>query len=312
MKILVLGAGGVGGYFGARLAQAGADVTFLVRERRARQLATDGLVVQTPDGGLRVPAKHVQRHEIAAPAELVILTAKAYDLASAIETIAPAVGPRTLVLPLLNGLAHLDRLDAKFGAERVLGGACWIAATLTPEGVVRQLAGFHRIRFGDRAGRDLPQLAALAEAFAATPVDAGLEPRILQVMWEKFVLLATLAATTCLMRGSVGEVLASADGASIMREMLGICSGAAAAAGCRPRPEAAQESERLLFARGSPFTASMLRDIERSGPTEADHIVGDMLERARAAGLDARLLAAAYCHLQVYEARRTAAPPAAP
>lgn len=306
MKILVLGAGGVGGYFGARLVQAGADVTFLVRERRAQQLAADGLVVQTPDGEFRVAARHVQRHAIAAPADLVVVAAKAYDLAAAIDAIAPAVGRQTLVLPLLNGLAHLDRLEARFGAERVLGGTCWIAATLTPEGVVRQLAGFHKIRFGDRAGRERPQLAALAEAFAATPVDAGEESGILHVMWEKFVLLASLAATTCLMRGAVGDILATADGEAIMREMLGICTGAAADAGWRPRPEAAQESERLLFARGSAFAASMLRDIERAGPTEADHIVGDMLKRARAAGLDTRLLAAAYCHLQVYEARRAA------
>jgi len=304
MKILVLGAGGVGGYFGARLVQAGADVTFLVRERRAGQLAAGGLVVQTPDGEFRVAAKHVQRHEIAAPADLVIVACKAYDLESAVQTIAPAVGPQTLVLPLLNGLAHLDRLDRQFGPERVLGGTCWIAATLTPEGAVRQLAGFHKIRFGDRTGRERPQASALAEAFAGTPVDSGVEPQILRVMWEKFALLATLAASTCLMRGSVGDIVATADGASIMRELLDTCASTAAAAGCRPRPEALQDTERLLFARGSAFTASMLRDVERSGPTEADHIVGDMLRRARAAGLDARLLAAAYCHLQVYEGRR--------
>jgi 2-dehydropantoate 2-reductase len=307
MKILVLGAGGVGGYFGARLAQAGTDITFLVRERRAQQLAAGGLVVQTPDGEFCVAAKHVQRHEIAAPADLVIVAAKAYDLESAIETIAPAVGPQTLVLPLLNGLAHLDRLDARFGPERVLGGTCWIAATLTPEGTVRQLAGFQKIRFGDRTGRERPQVTALAEAFARTPVDSGVEPQILLVMWEKFALLATLAASTCLMRGSVGGILAAADGESIMRELLDTCVSTAATAGCRPRPEAMQDTERMLFARGSAFTASMLRDIERSGPTEADHIVGDMLRRARAAGLDARLLAAAYCHLQVYERRRRGA-----
>lgn len=309
MKILVLGAGGVGGYFGARLVQGGADVTFLVRERRARQLAADGLVVQTPDGEFRVAAKHVQQHAIASPADLVIVASKAYDLESAIASIAPAVGPQTLVLPLLNGLAHLDRLDAAFGPGRVLGGTCAIAATLTPEGTVRQLAGFHRIRFGDRAGRERPQLAALAAAFAQTPVDAGLDPQILLVMWEKFVLLATLASATCLMRGAVGEILATADGEAIMRELLDTCAAAAAAAGYRPRAEAMQETERLLFARGSAFTASMLRDIERSGPTEADHIVGDMLRRARAASVDARVLAAAYCHLQLYESRRAAAPP---
>ena len=307
MRIAVMGAGGVGGYFGGRLAQAGSDVTFLVRERRAAQLRSDGLVVQTPDGEFRVPAKAVQRHEISAPFDLVLLTCKAYDLDSAIDTIRPAVGPQTVVVPLLNGLAHLDRLDAELGTERVIGGSCGIAATLTPEGVVKQMSPFHWMRFGDRSGKSRTQVEALAQAYARTPVDAAAVPDILQVMWEKFVLLTTLAAGTCLMRGSVGEILATSDGEPILRELLDTCIGAARAAGHVPRAESLAQTESLLFARGSPFSASMLRDIERGGPTEADHIVGDMLRRARSAGLDARLLAAAYAHLQVYEGRRAAA-----
>ncbi len=307
MKILVLGAGGVGGYFGGRLAQAGSDVTFLVRERRAAQLRTDGLVVQTPDGEFRVPAKAVQRQEIRTPFDLILLTCKAYDLDSAIDTIRPAVGSATVVVPLLNGLAHLDRLDAAFGSANVIGGSCGIAATLTPEGVVKQMSPFHWMRFGHRSGKARIEVAALAEAYARTPVDATAVPDILLVMWEKFVLLTTLAACTCLMRGSVGEVLATSDGEAIMRELLDTCVGTAKAAGYPPRAESLKQTEALLFARGSQFSASMLRDIERGGPTEADHIVGDMLRRARAAGLDARLLAAANTHLQVYEARRAAA-----
>jgi len=305
VKILVLGAGGVGGYFGGRLAQAGADVTFLVRERRAAQLRSQGLVVETPDGEFRVAAHTVQRHEIRAPFDLVLLTCKAYDLDSAIETIRPAVGPGTVIVPLLNGLAHLDRLDAEFGAERVLGGACGIAATLTPEGVVKQMSPLpHWLRFGDRAGRPRAQVAALAEAYSRTPVGSAAVPDILLVMWEKFVLLTTLAACTCLMRGSVGEILATEDGEAIMRELLDTCIATAKAAGHAPRAESLAQTESLLFARGSAFSASMLRDIERGGPTEADHIVGDMLHRARSARLEARLLAAAYAHLQVYEQRR--------
>jgi len=307
MKILVLGAGGVGGYFGGRLAQAGSDVTFLVRERRAAQLRSDGLVVQTPDGEFRVPAKAVQRHEIGAPFDLVLLTCKAYDLDSAIDTIRPAVGPDTVVAPLLNGLAHLDRLDAAFGADHVVGGSCGIAATLTPEGVVKQMSPFHWMRFGDRSGKSRTQVEELAAAYARTPVDASTVPDILLVMWEKFVLLTTLAACTCMMRGSVGDVLATPDGEAIMRELLDTCIDTAKAAGHAPRADSLAQTESLLFARGSPFSASMLRDIERGGPTEADHIVGDMLRRARSAGLDARLLAAAYTHLRVYEGRRTTA-----
>jgi len=173
--------------------------------------------------------------------------------------------------------------------------------------MVKQMSPFHWMRFGDRKGTTRTQVEGLAAAYARTPVDASAVPDILLVMWEKFVLLTTLAACTCMMRGSVGEVLATPDGEAIMRELLDTCIGTAKAAGHAPRAESLTQTESLLFARGSPFSASMLRDIERGGPTEADHIVGDMLRRARSAGLDARLLAAAYTHLRVYEGRRATA-----
>src|SRR5690349_21850600 len=139
MKILVLGAGGVGGYFGGRLAEAGADVTFLVRPRRAEQLARNGLVVESPFGDIRRPVATTLDAATGGPYELVLLTCKAYDLESAVEAIAPAVGRGAAVLPLLNGMAHLEALDARFGAAQVLGGLCFVAATLTADGTVQQL-----------------------------------------------------------------------------------------------------------------------------------------------------------------------------
>ena len=124
MRILVLGAGGVGGYFGGRLAASGADVTFLVRERRAAQLAARGLVIESPLGDATVPSPQtvISAAPGGAPFDVVLLTCKAYDLASAIESIAPFVGPQSAVLPLLNGMAHLDALEARFGRARLLGG----------------------------------------------------------------------------------------------------------------------------------------------------------------------------------------------
>ena len=312
MKVLILGAGAVGGYFGGRLVQAGADVMFLVRPLRAQKLAQAGLVIKSPLGDAQIPVRTVLQEAVRPDYDLVILSCKAYDLEASIASIGGAMGPNTLVLPLLNGMAQLARLEQAYGSARVLGGTCSIASTLDADGSVLHLSKFQWITCGPRAGNHAHAgalLQDLAQAYARVSVECQVSAEIEQDMWEKFVLLASLAAMTSLMRASVGEILAAADGDALMREMLSTCVAAAGAAGHAPRAESLQRTEGMLFARGSAFTASMLRDIEAGGRVEADHIVGDMLRRARAAGADARLLAAAYCHLQAYEARRQRSAP---
>jgi 2-dehydropantoate 2-reductase len=307
MKVLILGAGAVGGYFGGRLVQAGADVSFLVRAERAKKLARGGLVIKSPLGDAQIPVRTVLQDAVRPEYELVVLSCKAYDLEAAITAIGGATGPDTLILPLLNGLAQLSRLERAYGNARVLGGTCYIASTMDSDGAIRHLGKFQGITCGARAGNHAHAAALLqelAQAYARVSVECKLSTDIEQDMWEKFVLLASLAAMTFLMRASVGEILEAADGEALMREALATCIAAAGAAGHAPRAESLQRTEGMLFARGSAFTASMLRDLEAGGRVEADHIVGDMLRRARAAGADARLLAAAYCHLQSYEARR--------
>jgi len=310
MRILMLGAGAIGGYFGARLVQAGGDVTFLVRERRAAQLRDRGLMVKSPHGDFHTAAPHLVSACDQPPFDVVMLACKAYDLEGAIESVRPAVGPATHVLPLLNGLAHLDRLAETFGAERVLGGSCGIPATLTPDGEVVQLAPFHRIVFGMLPGTSpsaLPKLQALGELYARTPVDVTVASDMLLELWEKFVGLTTLAAMTCLMRGTVGDIVATEDGARLMTETYDACARAAQAAGHAPREKAMAGFKGMLLQAGSSLAASMLRDLESGRPTEAEHIVGDMLHRCVAAGADPGALRAAWCHLQVYEGQRAAA-----
>ena len=307
MKVLILGAGAVGGYFGGRLAQAGADVTFLVRPQRAQKLAQAGLVIRSPLGDARIPVHTVLQEAVRPDYDLAILSCKAYDLDASIASIGGAMGPNTLILPLLNGMAHLARLEQGFGSARVLGGTCYIASTLDADGSIRHLSQFQGITCGPRAGNHAHAgalLQELAQAYARVSVQCKVSEGIEQDMWEKFVLLASLAAMTCLMRANVGEILAAEDGETLMRDTLTACTLAAGAAGHVPRAESVRQTEGMLFARGSAFTASMLRDIEAGGRVEADHIVGDMLRHARAAGADARVLAAAFCHLQAYEARR--------
>ena len=304
MRLLILGAGATGGYFGGRLAEAGRDVTFLVRPGRAEQLARDGLVVTSPLGDIRRPVRTVTGDALKPDYDAVILACKAYDLDDAIAAIAPAVGPETRIVPLLNGMRHLDRLDAAFGSGRVLGGLCAIAATLAADGAVKHLNKFHLLTFGDRTGERTPFCEALEKDLTGAGFDARFSTIILQEMWEKWVMLATLAAMTCLMRAGVGAILEAADGEALILEALDECTRVAAAAGYRPRDKHLERSRAMLTERGSGFAASMLRDIEAGGRIEADHVIGDLLARARALGVAAPLLRVALCHLQTYEAGR--------
>lgn len=304
VRILVLGAGAVGGYFGGRLVEAGGDVTFLVRPRRAAELAADGLAIKSPRGDAVLQVKTVQAGEALAPPDIVLLCCKAYDLDGAIESVAPALGPESAVVPLLNGLRHLDRLDRQFGGGRILGGLCAIAATLGPRGRVEHLSDFHRIAVGARKAGQRERAAAFAALLAKANCQSAHSDDILLDMWEKFVLLATLAGMTCLMRAPVGTIMSTRDGEGLTTEMLAECTAVAASSGYPPRGPFMERTQRMLTERRSSFTASMLRDIERGGLTEGDHILGDMLSRARALGVAAPLLRVAACHVEAYEAKR--------
>jgi 2-dehydropantoate 2-reductase len=299
----VLGAGALGGYFGGRLAEAKADVTFLVRPARAAALSERGLVVESPIGDLRLPVQVATADTLSGVFDTVLLTAKAYDIEQAIATIRPAVGPGTAILPVLNGLGHIDQLDGTFGPERVLGGVAYIAATLTAEGTIRHLNRVHGIAFGERSGAVSRRVEAIARAFAPTPVNAAISDNILLDMWEKFVMISSLAGMNCLMRGSVGDILAADEGESLMLELLAECQAVATASGFRPRAEHREQCRAMLTERGSDFSASMRRDLEAGLRTEGDQVLGDMLRRARAAGTEAPLLRTAVCHLQVHERR---------
>ena len=307
MRILVLGAGGIGGYFGGRLAQSGADVTFLVRPRRREQLARDGLVIESPLGDARVPVRTVTAEAVRPDYDLVLFTCKAYDLDSALDAIAPAMeGTACAVLPLLNGLAHFDRLDARFGRERVVGGTCQINATLRPDGVVVHGDPLQRILFGERDRTRSARAEAFAGALAATRLEWTLSDDIERDLWEKIVFLCALASATCLFRGNVREIMAAPGGKEAMERALAANIEIARRDGHPPRAEVIESARnRLTDPRGN-WSASMLRDMESGNRVEADHIVGWMLARARAHGIDETVLSLAYTHLKTYEARRAA------
>jgi len=306
MRILVVGAGAIGGYFGGRMLAAGRDVTFLVRPRRAVELAAAGLVIKSPNGDVTLknpPA--LQADKIAQKFDIVLLGCKAFDLEDAIGSFAPAVGAQTAIIPLLNGMRHLDVLDRKFGRDHVLGGLCAIAVTLNEHREVIQLNPLHSLNFGERDGKLSVRVRAIAEVMASGNFGAVASENIVQEMWEKWVFLATLAACNCLMRGSVGDILASPGGRDFILGMLDECSAVAAAEGHYPRGPFFERTRGMLTAEGSQATASMFRDIKVGAAVEADHVIGDLLARGDAAKVPVPKLRIAYTHLKVYERQRT-------
>ena len=309
MRVLVLGAGALGGYFGGRLLEAGAaEVAFLVRPRRRAQLEADGLVVDSPYGALRRRPVPLLSPEEAAPGwDVVLLACKAYDLADAIAAIRPAVDARTAVLPVLNGVAHIETLQRSFGTERVLGGLAKIQATLAPDGTVRHLNDWRYLTFGEMDGRLSPRVQALAEvASGAKGMVAAAVPDIAFRLWEKLVHLGTSAVGTVLMRANVGEIVRAPGGAALLLRVLERNAAIAAAHGHPMRESFLSEYRAVFSDPESAYSASILRDLEAGGRIESDHILGFLLEAARRAGVPEELHEAAFLHAKAYEQRRDA------
>ncbi len=303
MRLLVVGAGATGGYFGGRLAKAGRDVTFLVRERRAAELRANGLQVLSPHGDFTVAPKLVTAGNIKEPFDTILLTVKAYALEAALADIAPAVGAGSMILPVLNGMKHVDALTASFGKEAVAGCVCRIAASIGEDGHILHLGRFHDLIYGEMDGTLPPRMKQLDAFMQNAGFDARLSPSIEREMWEKWTMLATLAGVTCLMRGSIGEIMEAPGGAGFINQFLDEAAAVATAAGHPPSEKSVAETRALLTAKGSPLTASMFRDLQRGQRIEADQIIGDLAGRGARAGVQTPLLALAYTHLKTYQNR---------
>jgi 2-dehydropantoate 2-reductase len=304
MRVLVIGAGALGGHYGARLVRAGADVTFLVRAGRAEQLRRNGLQVVSPNGDFAVQPKVLLANELREPFDVVLVGVKAYSLDDAMAQFAPAVGASTMVLPVLNGLKHIDALTARLGAGCVLGGLANVSAGLDADGRVVQFMANQTIVFGEITGSLSERALALETLLHVPGIDVRASEAIMQDMWEKFVQLSTLAGITCLMRASVGDILAVPNGEASIFRLFAECCAVATASGFAPRAPFIEFDRKLFTTAGSPLKASMLRDVERGSITEAEHILGDMANRARRLNIDTPLLDLARAHLAVYEVGR--------
>lgn len=305
MRILVVGAGAIGGYFGGRLLQSGADVTFLVRPKRAAELASAGLVIKSPLGDITLKnPSTVQADKLSEKFDVVLLSCKAFDLDDAIASFAPAVGPQTAIIPMLNGMRHLDVLEKRFGAANVLGGQCAIAVTLNDKREVVQLAPMQSLGFGERDGAMSDRVKAIAAIMAKGNFGAAASDTIMHDMWEKWVFLATIAGCTSAMRGAVGDIIAAPGGRDFILGVRDEISAVATANGYPPREPFLERISGMLTAEGSKLTASMYRDIMNHSAIEADQIVGDLVTLADAAKSPVPRLRMIYTHLKVYEHQR--------
>jgi 2-dehydropantoate 2-reductase len=303
MRMLIVGAGSTGGYFGGRLAQADRDVTFLVRPARAAQLAERGLQIVSPHGDFTVRPQLVTADRIAHTYDAILLTVKAFSLDAAVTDMAPAVASETMILPVLNGMRHVEVLAKRFGEKTVVGCACKIVGSVDDQGRIIQHHSIQELAYGEMDGKVSPRIERLDQFMRNAGFDARLSPTIDREMWEKWILLAGLGGINCLMRGTIGEVAQAPHGTEFARAVLEEILTVVRVVGVPPSTEFVAAAKSTLAAKDSSLTSSMYRDLQRGVRVEADQIIGDLVERARAAGMEVPILAAIYTHLCVYQQR---------
>jgi len=305
MRTLILGAGATGGYFGGRLMETGADVTFLLRPKRASDVKKNGLTIKSKFGDSHLTDLKIIE-SANEPYDLIILSCKAYDLESAMESICGAVGEKTTILPLLNGMRHIEDLKNRFGADNVIGGFCIIAATMDADGNIQHLNDAHTIKYGELDGTSSLRITAIDKMFEPANCISKASETILADMWEKWVMISSLAALTTLMRANVGEVARAPGGPSIATRLFDECVSIARAHGCNPAENFVKSMSARLSDPASTLAASMCRDVERGNNVEADQIIGNLLEKGQEKNVATPILEIAYCNVKAYEQRREA------
>lgn len=303
MKILIVGAGGIGGFFGAKLHQSGADITYLLRHQRQQLIQDQGLTIETPKGSFRIHPKTTLADQLEPIYDLIIFACKAFDLEDSIKSIAKA-SDKGVILPFLNGFTHLQTLDRQFGKKRVMGGVAHIAATISESGSIKQLTDLGSLTIGPRT----PEQEALSQELFSlcqkTDFESFFKENIEQALWDKWVFLATLASITTICRGSIGEIVATPYGVEMSKKMFSECCAIAASSGYIISDKVKQSSQEILTKEGSPFTASMLRDLLAGKKNEYQHILGDLIGFATQKSIACSLLKIAYTHMAVESQKR--------
>lgn len=302
LSILIAGAGATGGAFGTYLLEAGRDVTFLLRQARAAKVREEGLRFTAPDADRTNKVEVITAEELSAAPQtfdLVIVAVKAGGLDSVIDDIAPAVGEQTLIIPFLNGMAQIEKLESRYPGQ-VLGGFVKIVGTIR-DGAVVQLTNMAVMTIGDLQGADVP-----------TPISAALDvpgfklqtvAGIIDGLWEKWTFIAAAGVVTCLFRAPVGAIM-EAGGRSHVHTIVDELEAVAAAAG-HPVSEASHAMTlKMLTEDGSAFTSSLYRDVTAGLPSETEHILGDLAAKAEELGVATPLLDLTLVQLRAGEAQK--------
>jgi 2-dehydropantoate 2-reductase len=301
VKILVVGAGAVGGYFGGRLLEKGEDVTFLVRERRKQQLEKHGLVIESIHGNATLQPKTILSGEEEGPFDVILLSTKAYHLDGAIESVVPYVGKETMILPLLNGILHIDRLIDRFGDEKVLGGLCFIETTLDANGKVIQTSPRHDLIFGERNGKVTERIKRLEETFSGTKATFRLSDNIIRDMWHKYLFITTFSGITTLMRAPIGPIREASDGQTLIFQLFKEVASVMRHIGAPIDPDIEEKQMQTMNEMLYEMKSSMQRDMEKGWPVEADHLQGYLYNIAKKDNIHTPILRAVYTNLKVYE-----------
>jgi 2-dehydropantoate 2-reductase len=304
MKILVVGAGAVGGYFGARLAQAGRDVTFLVRSSRAQQLRSEGLRIISPHGDLTLHPQTITAEDLHTPFDIIFLSVKAQALDQTIKDMKPAVGPGTMIYPVLNGMRHMDILARSFGNHAILGGVCMVSTDLDEQGRIVQINPMQKLIYGELSGEITPRIRSFDETMRNAGFETELSTSIVPAMWHKWVMIASLGLVTCLLDGPIGEINAVPDGEQTIFQALDECAAVGAACGYPLPQPIAVFLHRSVSAKDSKLTSSMYRDLQKGVPTEIETILGDLLQHAHEHQLPTPLLQAGTVRLRVNQNAR--------
>ena len=301
MKILIVGAGAIGGYFGGRLLEKGEDVTFLVRARRKEKLESTGLNIQSVNGDCRLTPQLITKDHEPEVYDVVLLSTKSYQLAGAIEDMRPFVGEETMVLPLLNGISHVDQLIEAFGEQSVIGGLCFVEATLDEEGTIVQASPMNQLVYGERSGEKTDRINRLKESFDGTKADFVLSDNIEQEMWHKYLFITALSGITTLFEQPIGPIRELESGQRTIAALLKELETVMEAIGAPIKSGVSGKLLEKINSMGEGMKSSMQRDAEKSQPIEADHLQGYLLEKANEQGIAVPVLEAIYTKLKLYE-----------
>jgi 2-dehydropantoate 2-reductase len=286
MRIAIVGSGGVGGYFGGRLAAIGVDVTFLARGAHKDAMRTHGLRIESPKGPLHLPHVQVESDPAAiGPADIVFFAVKLYDTDGAVALLPPLIGPQTVVIPLQNGVDSVATLTRAVGAQHTAGGTCYVSAVISEPGVIRHTAMDHLI-FGELDGTRNARLERLLEACRPAGFQATLSPDITLDIWAKFVRLSVLSGMTAVTRSPLGVICQDPELFAMLKDAVRETLAVAHARGIAV-PESTVEDVAIAYSRLPPQTkSSMLEDLERGRRIELPWLSGAVVRIGREVGVE--------------------------